>query len=295
MSFCLRAFPDEVTQAQRLADALDVALGLVETHVFPDGEILPRVPAADSTTVIYRSLNEPNRKLIELLLTADACRQMGAKQLVLVAPYLPYMRQDKAFEPGQPVSQRVISELLDRVFDRIITVDPHLHRIRRLEEAFPTTQCTNLHGGDALTAQLLGAADPKRWLVVGPDSESAPWVRHIAGALKLECATLEKIRKGDLSVVISLPAGLPLSGRPILLVDDVCSSGTTIQEAIRQLKSFGSGPVTVFVTHALYSDGVADKLRAAGAVRILSTDSCSHATNAIPLASLLASALAVER
>ncbi len=294
MNVALHAFPDEAVQAQRLADAMRLQLALVRTHVFPDGEILPRVPRPASTTIVYRSLDHPNNKLVELLLAADGWRRSGAKRLVLVAPYLPYMRQDAAFAPDEPLSQRVIAGLLDDAFDRIVTVDPHIHRINALSDVFPTAECTLLHGGDALVAYLRALADAPNWLVVGPDSESAPWVQRIADPLGLDHAVMDKRRRGDLSVDIALPEGLSPSGRPVLLVDDICSSGTTLRESVLKLKSAGAGAVAIFVTHALGGDAVIDSLLSAGAERVISSDSCSHSTNHVHLADLLASALKSE-
>ena len=169
MNVALHAFPGDAAQAQRLADAMRLPLALVQTHVFPDGEILPRVPPPAPTTIVYRSLHHPNNKLVELLLAADGWRRGGARRLVLVAPYLPYMRQDTAFASGEPVSQRVIAGLLDGAFDRIVAVDPHIHRINALGDVFPTAECTLLHGGDALVPYLQASGDAPKWLVVGPD------------------------------------------------------------------------------------------------------------------------------
>lgn len=291
----LVAFKDELAPAQRLADVMGLELSAVDTHIFPDGEVLPRVRASTPTTLIYRSLNRPNEKLVELLLAADALRRAGAQRLVLLAPYLPYMRQDKAFEKGEPVSQHVIASLLDQPFDRIVTVDPHLHRTSSLSDIFHRTPCTLLHGADALAPFLKASGIDSKTIVVGPDEESALWVHRISKPLGLEDLVLTKRRHGDRNVEISMPAGVGISGRPALLVDDICSTGATLCAAARALRSAGAASVTVFVTHALCDDEVLDQLRLAGADRLISSDACVHPTNMAPLASLISAAVADER
>jgi len=291
MSVALHAFRDQAAEARRLADALRAPLAFVDVHTFPDGEIAPRVPAPAATTIVYRSLYQPNAKLVELLLAAEAWRSNGARRLVLVAPYLPYMRQDMAFATGEPVSQRVVAGLLDAAFDRIVTVDPHLHRTSTLAALFPSCECTHLFGADPLVAYLRASPPPPGTLVVGPDVESGPWVSRIASPLGLDHATMTKRRTSDTDVVIDPPAGFAPAGRPILLVDDICSTGSTLREATTILKSQGAGPITVFVTHALGGDAAKGSLLRAGASEVISTDSCPDSTNAIHLAGLLAHAL----
>jgi ribose-phosphate pyrophosphokinase len=294
VTLALHAFRDQAAEAQRLADALQVPLAFVDVHTFPDGEIVPRVPAPASTTIVYRSLDRPNVKLVELLLAVDAWRNNGAQRLVLVAPYLPYMRQDTAFRIGEPISQRVIAAMLDAAFDRVITVDPHLHRTDTLVELFPRSECTHLHSADVLVPYLRQLPLAANTMVIGPDVESAPWVRQIAEPLHLDHAVMRKIRHSDTHVEIVAPDQLTLPDQPILLVDDICSTGGTLREATRALKLAGAGRIMVFITHALGSDAAIDGLIAAGVDRVISTDSCTHGTNEIHLANLLARALETE-
>jgi len=291
MSAVLHAFPDQAPEAQRLAAALGVPLAFVDVHAFPDGELLPRVPDAASTTFVYRSLYHPNARILELLLSADAWRRNGARRLVLVAPYLPYMRQDQVFRKGEPVSQSVLAGLLDKAFDHIMTVDPHLHRTPDLQSLFAHAGSTHLFGGDALVDRLRRRPVPEDMLVVGPDVESGPWVARIARPLNLDHTTLQKHRFDDRRVELRAGPELNPAGRPVLLVDDICSTGGTLEQAVRLLKSRGAGEITVFVTHALGGPGVRDRLLEAGAADMLSTDSCPDPSNSVHLADLLAGSL----
>ncbi|KAF0172155.1 MAG: ribose-phosphate pyrophosphokinase [Alphaproteobacteria bacterium] len=290
----VHAFHDDILQAQAFADALGVAPLFVDTHVFDDGEIVPRTPAAARTVVVYRSLAQPNAKLVELLLACDAWRRAGVERLVLVAPYLCYMRQDAVFSPGEPLSQQVIGRLLGERFERIVTVDAHLHRTPRLEDVFPGVDCDNLRGADAIAAHLRAETLPENLLVLGPDVESAPWVEGLAHRIGREGAVLSKTRHGDHEVSIALPEDAAIAGRPVLLLDDICTSGGTLATATRELRARGATTVDAIVTHALFSPDAGARLAAAGLRSIRSCDSCPHPTNAISLAALLADAVRKE-
>jgi ribose-phosphate pyrophosphokinase len=290
----LHAFPEDKRMAQALAQELGLALKLVDTHRFPDGEIAPRVSGAAKTVLAYRSLANPNVKVLELLLACDAWRRAGAERLVLVAPYLCYMRQDAVFAPGEPVSQRVVAGLLGQSFDRIVTVDAHLHRTKRLDDLVPGVQWTNLSAAGAVAAHLQRSFLPENLLILGPDAESAPWVAGLVAAVDREGATFAKTRQSDRKVALKLPDSTRIKGRPVLLLDDICSSGGTLVTAALLLADKSAGPVDVIVTHALFSSQTQARLMEAGVRHVLSCDSCLHPTNQISLAPLLAQALKQE-
>ena len=129
----LLGFEDYEEQSRLLAEALDMPCRMIQTHRFPDGENKLTLPSSLPEHVIFcRSLDHPNEKLLELLLVAKTARELGVKLLTLVAPYLCYMRQDRAFHPGEVVSQSVVGKFLANLFDNVITVDPHLHRTQYL-------------------------------------------------------------------------------------------------------------------------------------------------------------------
>jgi ribose-phosphate pyrophosphokinase len=124
----IQSLPSGVSDAKRLAARLGVAAAEISIHRFPDGELGATVAPPTPVTIIYASLDRPNEKLVALLFAVEALRRNGAKRLVLVAPYLCYMRQDIAFQPGEAISQKAIGGLLAGLVDRVITVDAHLHR-----------------------------------------------------------------------------------------------------------------------------------------------------------------------
>lgn len=289
MTAAVFAFAEGRAPAGRLAAACGLPLREIACRRFPDGESLVTVPQAADTALLYRSLDDPNAKLVELLLAASALRDGGARQVILIAPYLAYMRQDMAFHPGEAVSQKVIGQLLAGWFDGVVTVDPHLHRIARLDEAIPGIPALVLSAAPALVTALAGI-DPAT-VLIGPDSESRPWVESIARPLGLDALVGEKIRHGDREVELAIPGIAAVRGRPALLVDDVVSSGTTLIACARLLREAGASRNTALATHALASDADLGRLAAAGIECLSATDSTGNPAGTIPLAPLLAQAL----
>ncbi len=290
----LQCFAKDRAQAEALASRLGVGCADIGVHEFPDGEIRVTVAPPAATTILYAPLDRPNAKLIALLFAAEALQREGASRLVLVAPYLCYMRQDRAFRPGEAISQRAVGALLAAQFDRIVTVDAHLHRTPRLADVFPGIESDNLSAMPAIAAALRAEGVDPETLVAGPDQESAAWVRQLADPLGLPFAVARKTRAGDRSVAIEFPDLPPLQGRPVILVDDLVSSGGTLAAIARALALAGASRIEAVVTHALYPEDAAAAFTQAGIRSIRSTTSVSHPTNAIALDGLLATALASE-
>jgi ribose-phosphate pyrophosphokinase len=282
-------FDDETAAAARLATAAGYELACIERHRFPDDELRLRLPPRlPPRVLLYRSLARPNEKLVELLLAARAARELGAARLALVAPYLAYMRQDIAFHAGEVVSQRIVGAFLAGLFDALVTVDPHLHRVARLAEAVPLADALALSA-----APLLGeliAARRRQPLLIGPDAEATQWVGSAAARHGFEHAVCDKVRHGDRAVDIALPA-VEVAGRAVVLVDDVASSGRTLARAAQRLRAAGAASVDVAVTHALFAGDALATIRAAGVDEVWSTDCIAHPSNAVSMAPLLAAAL----
>ena len=282
-------FPEYEGAARRLADEAGMPFACVEIRQFPDGESLVRLPGELPENVIFcRSLNQPNSKLVELELAAAAARELGASHLTLVAPYLCYMRQDRAFNEGEAVSQRIIGRFLARHFDRLITVDPHLHRTPRLDDAIPVEQAIAISAGPVMTEWLRSL--PYEPILLAPDEEAKQWVRAIAEPAGLEYAVASKTRLGDRSVRVVLP-DIDIEGRHAVIVDDVLSTGRTVVETAKQLLDGDAASVSVLVTHALFVDDAMTDLRNAGVSEIHSTDSVPHMTNSLLLSPTLSEAL----
>jgi len=290
----IQCLPSGAGDAGRLASLLGVPLHEIALHRFPDGELRVTVGPAADTTIIYTSLDQPNDKLIALLFAAEALRRAGAKRLVLLAPYLCYMRQDAAFNPGEAISQKAVGRLIAGIVDRLITVDAHLHRTLEIRAVFPGIEAENLSAMPAIANALRSAKIDPATIMIGPDAESRPWVSDLAHRLGLAHMVAQKTRRGDRSVEIGLPDPKMVAGRPALLVDDIVSSGETLIACAKALTAAGARTVPAVITHALFLPEMTGRFAEAGIRSIRSTSSVPHPTNVIPLDAILADALQQE-
>jgi ribose-phosphate pyrophosphokinase len=244
---------------------------------------------AGQRVVLAAHLDRPDTKALPLLFAADAARELGAQSVGLVAPYLPYMRQDDRFRPGEAITSRSFARLLSNAFDFLLTVDPHLHRFGSLDAIYGIR--TQVVASAPAVAEWLRREVPQP-VLVGPDSESAQWVGAVAARLQAPWVVMEKVRYGDREVRVQLPPGAHSEGRQPVLLDDIASSGGTLAAASQVLRAAGWGQPLAVVVHALVDAAGLDLLHRAGITRLASCDTVPHPTNAIPVGSLLADALA---
>jgi len=284
----LLSFSESSLQAAKLAQQLSIPHIPINLHVFPDEESLITLPTELAEHVIvFRSLNQPNGKLTELLLVSKALRQHGVKRITLIAPYLCYMRQDRENKLGEIISQKIIGQYLADLFDDVITVDTHLHRISELKEAIPATHAINLLATDPIVEFLKNRFD--NMLILGPDSESEQWVSEIAHALDCDFAIANKIRKGDRSVEITFPEK-DFEGKNVVIVDDMASTGRTMGIAAKILTSKGAASISALVTHALFMEDAKAFLQDNGITCVWSSDTITDETNSIELHKIIAEA-----
>lgn len=290
----VQSMPSCTEPARRLARLLGVPCHEIALHRFPDDELRVTVGPAAATTILYASLDQPNDKLVALLFAAEALRRGGTNRLVLLAPYMCYMRQDTAFSDGEAISQRVVGRLFAATVDRVITVDAHLHRTPDMGAVFPGIEAENLSAMPAVADALVGSGVDPATVVIGPDTESRPWVGDLAGRLGLHYTVGNKKRHGDHSVEIEFAEANLVAGRPALLVDDIVSSGGTLIAAAKALQAAGATSIDAIVTHALFPPGMMSAFAQAGIRSVRSTSSVAHPSNAIPLDNLFAGALRRE-
>jgi len=294
------AFEDYLPQAEKLAFCLSLPIKQVNLHQFPDGETKVTLPAElPKNIIICRSLNHPNDKLIELIITASAAREQGVEYITLVAPYLCYMRQDIAFKTGEAISQKIIGKLLSDYFDRVITVDPHLHRIDNLAEAIPNNAAITLHASHAISTFLQQKF--KNPIIIGPDEESEQWVKAIATPQQWQYTIATKQRYSDTKVDVSFSERdlnkntmLNLAGQDIIIVDDIASTGKTLEQAVIQIKQQNPKSISVIVTHAFFVDSAIKQLNNLGVNNIWSSDSIPHPSNAFSIIDTVATQLKID-
>jgi ribose-phosphate pyrophosphokinase len=283
-------FDDCGAAADRLAGELGIPCQEIGARRFPDGESLVCVGPSSDIAIVYRTLDHPNEKLVELLLAASALRDGGARRIILVAPYLSYMRQDIAFHPGEAVSQKVIGRLIASNYDGLITVDPHLHRTHDLQDVVPGIDALAVSAAGTIADKLRGDLAPGT-ILVGPDSESRPWVQSVATLLGVEMLVGEKRRLGDREVELVIPDIGRVRDCPVMLIDDLISSGATLTRCAKLLRTAGALRIEAAAAHCLASVDDLEALAHAGIARIRSTDTIAGPTACAPIAPALAEAL----
>lgn len=284
----LHCFAEAAGPARELAVLLGVERSEVEVRRFPDGESLVRVGETGPVALLYRSLDDPNAKLVEVLLAATALRDRGARQVILIAPYLAYMRQDMAFRPGEAVSQRVIGRLLAGAFDGVLTIDPHLHRVHTLGEVVPDIPAIAITAAPVLAAAIDHQAAP---ILAGPDAEARQWVSAVATRAGLPFILGTKQRRGDRDVAVTFKETGGIAGRRVLLIDDLISSGRTLIDAAAVLYASGVARVDALAVHSLASAADIAAMHAAGIASIRATESVAGPLGQLPIAPALAQAI----
>lgn len=290
MTALLLALPGSEALGHALGALTAIPYGVVESRRFPDGETYLRIDAdcAGANVIIAGTLDRPDPKLLPLAFLAAAARAQGAIRVGLVAPYLAYMRQDVQFRPGEAVTSRTFAGLVSNAVDWLVTVDPHLHRYRALDEIYGVPSRV-VHAAPALAAWI--ASQVERPLVVGPDEESAQWVQEVAERAGAPWVVMKKTRRGDRVVEIAAPDVSRWHGCTPVVVDDVVSSGQTMIETVRRLVAATMPPPVCLAVHALFSSAAEQALRDAGATGIVSTNTIAHPTGVIDVLPLLAPAV----
>jgi ribose-phosphate pyrophosphokinase len=287
----LLPFPPQEAMAEAIGSALGARIGRLEWRRFPDGESLIAVDEAlaGADVAILASLDRPDQMALALRFAAATAREFGARSVGLIAPYLAYMRQDKRFHPGEAISAPLFAGFLEESFDWLVTADPHLHRNPELASLYriPARRVATA----PLVADWIRANIPDA-ILIGPDSESRQWVFDIADRAGVPYQVLTKIRRGDRDVEVSLPDLDAARGRRPVIVDDIVSSGRTAIETLGHLQRLGLPAAVCIAIHAVFAGDAYEQLLAAGAARVVSTDSIPHPSNAISTATLLAEASA---
>ena len=284
----LIAMPGCDTATMRLAIPLRAELGHAAVTRFPDGESYVRLytPVHGAEAAIVCTLDRPDEKLLPLLWLAIAARQGGARRVGLIAPYLPYMRQDVIFNAGEIRAAEHFAALLNPVFDWLVTVDPHLHRISHLSEVYRVP-----------TVAVEAAPAIAEWIqthvqapfLIGPDEESRQWVEQVAGMCGAPWAALTKTRHSAWHVEVTELPNIPPRCVPVL-VDDIISTGRTMLAAAGLLQRAGKPQPVCVGVHAVFAADAYSQLCAASA-EVVTCDTIPHPSNQIALTGPLVDAI----
>lgn len=275
---------------EELTDALirkeNAEKGKVEMRQFPDGETYVRILSSVSNKKVFLvcTLREPDPKFLALYFLSKTAKELGAKSVCLVAPYLSYMRQDKVFNPGEGITSAYFAHLISGFTDSLVTVDPHLHRRKSLSEIY-TIPTKVVHAANHISAWIKNNIVTP--LLIGPDRESEQWVSEVAKNANAPYVILTKVRHGDRDVEVSVPHFDTYKDHIPVLVDDIISTGRTMIETIGHLKTAGMKPPICIGVHAVFAANAFQEIKDAGAEGIITCNTIPHESNRIDISDLL--------
>src|SRR3989338_685084 len=230
-----------------------VPLGKIELGVFSDGEIdvWVRDDVNNSNIFILQSNSYPvNQNIIELALIADAVRRSGAYKITAVIPYFGYSRKEKQTRPGEPISAKVIADLIiTSGINKVICLDLHADAIVGFFDV-PVIYLSALE----ILAEALKKEKFKKPLVVAPDVGGVKRARNFAAILNAPLAVIEKHRHANVKdhmEVLSISG--EVSGDTEIIIDDVISTGSTISESANSLRKKGVKKIIVCATHGVFA------------------------------------------
>ncbi len=254
-----------------LANEMKLQLINIEAKDLPDGESYVRIPKAISNkiAVIVQSLYPPqNKHIVELLLIIDAVKSLNPNKIVLIIPYLAYARQNKRFMTGEPAS----IQLLLRLFKcagahALITIDPHKPKsLTMFKGKVLAIEPIRLFS-DALSAYK-GKA-----VILAPDVGALSKAKALASLMENKFTFLEKDRDKKTGM-ISLKAGQNFNFEklPVIIIDDVISTGSTVIQATRFAKSHDASKVIVVASHLIMAGNCFKRMKTAGISKIIGTN-----------------------
>jgi ribose-phosphate pyrophosphokinase len=263
MLFSGRAHPE---LAEQVAKELDVHVTAQTAREFANGEIFVRFDESvrGCDAFVLQSCPAPvNRWLMESLIMIDALKRGSAKRITAVMPFYPYARQDKKHRGREPISARLVADLLKTAgADRIVTVDLHTDQI----QGFFDGPVDHMRGQNLLTGYIKDNYPDGNMVVVSPDSGRVRIAEKWADALDgVPLAFIHKTRDPRVpNQVVSNRVVGEVAGRTCVLIDDMIDTGGTIED--------GATDVIVAATHGVLSEPAAERLAACGAREVIVTN-----------------------
>ncbi|MEK6933417.1 MAG: ribose-phosphate diphosphokinase [Nanoarchaeota archaeon] len=286
MSLLIASFPETKHIGKKVAKVLKAKHTTIFVEDFPDSEFhlkLRKNPKNKTVVIINSITKDPDEKIIETILAAGVAKDFGAKKVVLVATYFPYMRQDKHFLKYDSFSSRHIIKLFSD-FNDIFLLDPHLHRIKAPKELYWKAKRIS---ANKLIANFIAKKFKGDFIILGPDEESTQWSSEIAKILGKNVVILKKIRKSPRFVKIN-KVNLGIA-KNVIIIDDIISTGRTLVETLKIAKEQGAKNLVCIGIHGIFAEGADKKIRKYA--RLITTNSIPNKYAKIDVSSVISDAL----
>lgn len=259
--------------AQEIADHLGIELGHANLRQFANGELHCRygesIRGADVFIIQTHAGPRVNDALMQQLIMIDAAKRASAKRITAVAPYYGYARQDRKAEGREPITAKLVADLLTAAgADRVVSVDLHTGQIQGFFDQ-PVDHLTALPilinrckdaGGDDL-------------VIVSPDAGGVKAAKRFANHLGCDLAFVNKIRpKGVANQVVASNVIGNVAGKRCILLDDMIDTAGTIVAAAELLKEQGATEVWAMATHGVLSDPATERLKNSSIEKVVITN-----------------------
>lgn len=271
MLFAGRAHPE---LAEQVAKELDVHVTAQTARDFANGEIFVRFDESvrGCDAFVLQSHPAPlNKWLMEQLLMIDALKRGSAKRITAILPFYPYARQDKKHRGREPISARLVADMLKTAgADRIVSVDLHTDQI----QGYFNGPVDHMRAQNLLIGYIRNNYETQNTVVVSPDSGRVRIAEKWADALGgVPLAFIHKTRDPRVpNEVVSHRVVGDVGDKTCVLIDDMIDTGGTIAGAVRLLRDVGASDVVVAATHGVLSDPAAQRLASSGAREVIVTN-----------------------
>ena len=267
--------------ASRVAREMGTNPALCDFNRFPDGEVYSRIQDEQLEDVTIIQSTTTDSDLVYLLQMIDACED--ASSINVVIPYMGYARQDKKFKSGEPISARAVARTINA--DKVFTVNIHEKSVLDYFNA-PASDldATKLMGSHLKSLNLTDT------LILAPDSSALSLAKSAAEHLGMDCDYLEKTRHSGDTVTVKAK-NLDVTGRDVVLIDDMIATGGTMAESIKLLNKQGAKDVYLACIHPVLTRNAVIRLFNAGVHDIFATDTIEKAQSCVSVAPLIADAV----
>ena len=284
------AGPTSTALSRRVAELLHSRIVDVESKVFPDGESYVRLtaPVRGEEVAVIQTLSRPqDTSTIQLLQLVSAAKEHGAIKAIAVVPYFAYARQDKRFLEGEVVTAGLLVRLIKEAgADAFMTVDAHsVNSTKGFTIPVMNVDASPVVSEKLLEMKLNGAS------VVAPDEGALDRARSLAKFLAGEAFSMRKSRDRTTGRIVMADADFDVSGKNVVIYDDVISTGGTVTEGIKILRRHNPSRIVVACVHALMVGNALDRILAAGSEEIIATDTLPTTVKTVSVAPLIAEEL----
>ncbi|MDR1997270.1 MAG: ribose-phosphate pyrophosphokinase [Candidatus Margulisbacteria bacterium] len=259
----LRVFPlsSHPDLANRISDTLEISRGNIKLSRFSCGELYTRVMEnirGHEVYLVQTTTADVNNDVLELLIAVDSCKRASASSINVIVPHYPYSRQDKKSASREPITGRLIANLLEAAgIDRIITMDLHADQIQGFFNV-PVDHLNSLVLFVKYFRSIVGAR-PADYVVVSPDTGRAKACKRLSDKLGVDLAILHKSRpEHNVSEILHVIGRV--KDKSCILFDDIIDTAGSIQNAYNVLVAHGAREVYVAATHAVFSGPAAERL-----------------------------------